>query len=86
MSEEQDHQVRHQTTAAWLALRARPYFSVFFAPNFVKSQMAHVDRLRFSERGVLGSSSLCCESFVVAFPFFPFQGVVEGEFNTNETS
>ena len=45
VSEEQDHQVRHQTTAARLALCARPYFSVFFPPSFVESQMAQVDRL-----------------------------------------
>ena len=67
MSEEQDHQVRRQTTAARLALCARPYFSVFFLPAFVESQMAQVDRLRSLERGVLGSSSLCGGSFVAVF-------------------
>ena len=37
--------------------------------------MAQVDtsRLRFLERGVLGSSSLSCGSFVVVFTFFPFK-------------
>ena len=45
------------TTAARLALCARPYFSVFFPPAFVELQMAQVDRLRILERGDLGSSS-----------------------------
>ena len=85
-----------QTTAARLALCARPYFSVFFPPAFVKSQMAQVARLRILERGVLGLSSLSCWSFVVVFPFFFFQNedfensksfhrVAEGEFNTNKS-
>ena len=70
VSEEQDHQVRRWTTAGLLALCARPYFGVFFPPAFVESQMAQVDRLRILERGVLGSSSLCCGFFVVVFTFF----------------
>ena len=60
-------------TAARLALCARPYFSVFFPPAFVESQMAQVDRLRILERGVLGSSSLCGGSFVAVFIFFFFK-------------
>ena len=73
VSEEQDRQVHRQTTAARLALCARPYFSVFFPPAFVESQMAQVDRLRILERGVLGSSSLCGGSFVAVFIFFFFK-------------
>ena len=73
VSEDQDHQVRRQTTAARLGLCARPYFSVFFPPAFVESQMAQVDRLRSLQRSVLGSSSLCGTSFVSVFTFFPFQ-------------
>ena len=45
-NEEQDLQVRRLTTAARLALCARPYFNVFFPPAFVELQMAEVDRLR----------------------------------------
>ena len=73
MSEKQDHQVRRQTTAARLVLCARPYFSVFFPPAFVESQMAQADRLRSLERGVLRSSSLCDGSFVAVFTFFLFK-------------
>ena len=73
MTKEQDHQVRRQTTAARLALSAHPYFSVFFPPVFVESQMAQVDRLRSLEIGVLGSSSLCSGSFVAVFTFFFFK-------------
>ena len=62
-----------RSTAARLALCARPYFSVFFPPAFVESQMAQVDRLRILERGVLGSSSLCGGSFVAVFIFFFFK-------------
>ena len=49
------------------------YFSVFFPPAFVESQMAQMDRLRILERVVLGSSSLCCRPFVAVFTFFPFK-------------
>ena len=80
VSEEQDRQVRRQTTAARLALCARPYFSVFFPPAFVESQMAQVDRLRILERGVLGSSSRCCGPFVVVFTFFSFQSEDSAKF------
>ena len=70
MSEEQDHHVCRQTTAARPALCAHSYFDVFFPPAFVESQMTQVDRLSFLERGVLGSSSLSCGSFIVVFTFF----------------
>ena len=69
MSEEQDHQVHHQTTVVRLALCARTYFSVFFSPAFIESPMAQVDRLRSLERGVLGSSSLCGGSLVAVLTF-----------------
>ena len=72
MSEEEDHQVRHQITAARLALCARPYFSVFFPPAFLEWQLAQVDRLRSLEQGVLASSSLYGGSFVAVFTFFLF--------------
>ena len=68
-----NRQVRGQITAARLALCARPYFSVFFPPAFVKSQMAQVDRLGILERWVLGSSALCRRSFFAVFTFFPFR-------------
>ena len=61
--EEQDRQVRCQTTAAPRAFCARSYFHVFFPPPFVESQMAQVDRLRILERVVFSS----CPYVLVVF-------------------
>ena len=36
----------HRCSASAVRMCARPYFSVFFPPAFVESQMAQVDRLR----------------------------------------
>ena len=72
VSEEQGHQVRRQLVC-WRCALVNPYFSVFFPPVFVESQMAQVDRLRSFERGVLGSSSLCDGSFVAVFTLFFFK-------------
>ena len=72
-SEEQELPGLRQTTTAWLALCAHPYFSVLFPPAFVESQMPQVDRLRILKRGVPSSSSLCCGSFIVVFTLFSFQ-------------